>query len=156
MPWHLPNDLRYFKQKTLHHHIIMGRKTYNEVAISKPLPHRTNIVVTRTPNAVFAGCITANTLKEALQIAQQNNETEAFIIGGEQIYRIALPYAHYIYLTKIHTTLEGDAFFPYFNTDDWELISGETHQPDEKHRFAYTFTLWQRTAEPLKFIETTE
>lgn len=148
--------MRYFKQKTLHHHIIMGRKTYSEVAINKPLPLRTNIVVTRSKNAQLTGCLTANTLQQALQIAINNGETEAFVIGGEQIYRLALPYAHRIYLTQIHAVLEGDAFFPEFNTEEWQLQSTETHQPDEKHLYAYTFTVWERTQEPQKITHTAE
>ncbi|OWY23082.1 dihydrofolate reductase [Sphingobacteriales bacterium UPWRP_1] len=156
LPWHLPNDMRYFKQTTLHHHVIMGRKTYSEVAVNKPLPQRTNIVITRSANTRFAGCLTANTLAEALQIAQNNGETEAFVIGGEQIYRLALPFAHRIYLTQIHTTLDGDAFFPEFSAEEWQLVSSQTHEPDEKHTYAYTFTLWQRKNEPQKLQQLSE
>ncbi len=147
MPWRLPNDMRYFKQKTLHHHVIMGRKTYNEVAVTKPLPNRTNIVVTRSKNAVFEGCLTAYSVEEALQIALNNGDNEAFVIGGQQIYQLALPYAHLIYLTKIHTTLEGDAFFPPIKVEEWQKISSDPHLPDEKHLYAYTFTLWERIGE---------
>lgn len=147
MPWHLPNDMRYFKRTTLNHHVIMGRKTYQEVAVKKPLPQRTNIVVTRSKTALFEGCLTANSVEHALQIAQQNGDTEAFVIGGEQIYRLALPYAHLIYLTKIHTSLEGDTFFPHFESYEWQLVSSESNFPDEKHLYAYTFTLWERIGE---------
>jgi len=148
--------MQYFKQTTLHHHIIMGRKTYSEVAVNKPLPRRTNIVITRSTNAHFPGCLTANTLAEALQIAHNNGETEAFVIGGEQIYRLALPYAHRIYLTQIHATLEGDAFFPQFSLNEWHLLSSQTHQPDEKHVYAYTFTVWERLQKPQKLIDPKE
>lgn len=153
LPWHLPNDLRYFKQKTLHHHVIMGRKTFSEFGIAKPLPNRVNIIISRNKNAQFAGCLTAHSIEDALLIALHNQETEAFVIGGQQIYLQALPYAHCIYLTQVHATIQGDTFFPSFNQNEWQLIHSQPHLPDEKHAYAYTFTQWQRTSPPPKIVK---
>jgi len=147
LPWRMPNDLKYFKRTTKGHHIIMGRKTFTGAGLNRPLPYRTNIVVSRQKNLTFEGVTVVNSLNNALKIATNNKETEAFIIGGEQIYRLALPLVDKIYLTKIHTTInekEADAFFPTFNSNNFDLISQDFHLADEKNPFDYTFTVWQR------------
>lgn len=143
MPWHLPNDLRYFKRTTIGHHIIMGRKTFEEFGLRKPLPKRTNIVLTRQ-NLSIKGCIVMNDLTKALNLAKAAGETEAFIIGGEQIYRLAMPLANRIYLTKIHTELKGDTFFPEIKPQVWKQLSAEKHYTDDKHDYNYTFTVWEK------------
>jgi len=108
MPWYLPNDLRYFRRITLRHHVIMGRKTYEEFGKSKPLPKRTNIVVTRQKGLLLDGCHVVHSVEHGLEIARKNGETEAFIIGGAQIYCLALPLADRIYLTNIHRQKQLD------------------------------------------------
>ena len=128
LPWHLPQDLKYFKSVTLGKPIIMGRKTFE--SIGKPLPGRTNIVVTRQRNWSFAGVLVAKSVEEALEIGKQFcNEQgklaeEVMVIGGAEIYRHALPFADRIYLTRIDVTVEkGDAHFPELAADKWKLIS---------------------------------
>ncbi len=144
MPWHLPNDLRYFRRITLRHHVIMGRKTYAAFGNGQPLPKRTNIVITRQKGLQLKGCQVVHSIQQGLAIAEQNGETEAFIIGGEQIYRLGLPLCHRIYLTEIKTTLMGDAFFPNFDKAQWTKIQEEAHAKDAKHAYDYVFTIWER------------
>lgn len=144
MPWHQPADLAYFKRTTIGHCVVMGRKTFEEFGLRKPLPKRTNIIVSRNPNLVLEGCYIANSLRAALDIAQNVNETECFIIGGEQIYRLALPYANRIYLTYIETELEGDTFFPVPNWTEWTQTLHQEHPADTKNQYNYTFTVWEK------------
>ncbi|MBK9458019.1 MAG: dihydrofolate reductase [Chitinophagales bacterium] len=144
MPWHQPADLAYFKRTTIGHCVVMGRKTFEEFGLRKPLPKRTNIIVSRNPNLVLEGCYIANSLRTALDIAQNANETECFIIGGEQIYRLALPYANRIYLTYIETELEGDTFFPVPNWAEWTQTLHQEHPADTKNQYNYTFTVWEK------------
>ncbi len=144
MPWHQPADLAYFKRTTIGHCVVMGRKTFEEFGLRKPLPKRTNIIVSRNPNLVLEGCYIANSLRTALDIAQNVNETECFIIGGEQIYRLALPYANRIYLTYIETELEGDTFFPAPNWTEWTQTLHQEHLADTKNQYNYTFTVWEK------------
>ncbi|MEO1434782.1 MAG: dihydrofolate reductase, partial [Bacteroidota bacterium] len=110
IPWYLPADLKYFKKVTTGHHIIMGRKCYE--SIGRPLPNRANVILTRRMDFHAEGCIVTHSLEEALDIARRNEETEAFIIGGGEIYNLAMPLVDQIYLTQVHTELEGDIYFP--------------------------------------------
>lgn len=142
IPWYLPADLKYFKKVTLNHHIIMGRNCFR--SIGRPLPKRTNIVLTRDPFFIASNLIVANSVEEALTIAHDNNEEEVFIIGGGQIYEQTLPYWDKIYLTEVDVDVEGDVFFPAIKTDEWEVLSSERHEPDEKNEYAYTFKVLQR------------
>lgn len=144
MPWYLPADLKYFKQTTLGHHIIMGRKNYE--AIGRPLPKRTNIIITRSTDYVAEGCIVVNSLPAALDIAKANGDTEAFIIGGGQIYWLSIPMLDRLYITEIDVAVpDGDVFFPEVDFDNWELISKNKHTKDEKNKYDYTFKVYQRT-----------
>ena len=133
--WHLPEDFKRFKQITSGHYIIMGRKTFE--SFPKPLPNRTHIIITRQVEYLVEGCLVVHSLEEALEIAPQNEEI--FIIGGAQIYKQALPFADKIDLTRVHVELDADAFFPEFNTSEWNLVFSEKHFKDEKHQFDYTF-----------------
>lgn len=143
IPWYLPADLAYFKRTTLHRHVIMGRKSFD--SIGRPLPKRVNIVITRNPFYIADGILTVPTLQDALDIARQNGETEAFIIGGGEIYRQSLPHWDRIYLTEVDTEPEdADAFFPEINPDEWQEISAERHDPDEKNPFAYVFRVFEK------------
>lgn len=133
--WHLPEDFKRFKQITSEHYIIMGRKTFE--SFPKPLPNRTHIIITRQEEYLVEGCLVVHSLEEALEIAPQNEEI--FIIGGAQIYKQALPFADKIDLTRVHIELDADAFFPEFNTSEWNLVFSEKHFKDEKHQFDFTF-----------------
>jgi len=137
IPWYLPADLKYFKKVTTGHHIIMGRKCYE--SIGRPLPNRANVILTRRMDFHAEGCIVTHSLEEALDIARRNEETEAFIIGGGEIYNLAMPLVDQIYLTQVHTELEGDIYFPALDTNIWQLAWAETHQAAGKNTFDYTF-----------------
>jgi dihydrofolate reductase len=143
IPWYLSADLKYFKKTTLNHHIIMGRKSYE--SIGRPLPRRTNIIVTRNPFFIVSNCIVVNSIQEALQIAVDNGETEAFIIGGGEIYKQSMHLWDRIYLTAVDLEVEGgEVFFPELSEEDWQLISEEPHAADEKNDHDYTFKVLER------------
>ncbi|HLU80567.1 MAG TPA: dihydrofolate reductase [Flavobacteriaceae bacterium] len=141
--WHLPDDFKRFKKITTGHHIIMGRKTFE--SFPKPLPNRTHVVITRQKNYEKEGCIVVHNIEEALAISQKDEET--FIIGGGEIYRLALPYADKIELTRVHHSFEADAFFPEVDWDKWKLMDEEFHDKDENHRYAFTYQTWIRKKE---------
>lgn len=126
LPWSLPDDMRFFVQTTKGHHVLTGRK--NLESFGKLLPNRTNIVLTRDTEYEFEGAVIVHELQEGIRIADRNREEELMIIGGGEIYKQALPMANRIYLTRIHTKLEGDTYFPEFRSDEWELISSEKHE----------------------------
>lgn len=140
MPWHLPNDFKYFKRNTIEHSVLMGRKTFD--AIGKALPDRRNIVITRNANFQGEDIDVANSIQEALLYCR--DEREVFIIGGANIYQQALPLANKVLLTRVHTTIQGDAFFSELSSEEWELVSAEPHQADDKHTFDYTFEVYNR------------
>jgi len=142
IPWYLPADLKYFKRTTLNHHIIMGRNTF--LSIGRPLPKRTNIVMTRNPFYIATGCLMAHSLEQALELAFDNEEKEVFIIGGGQIYELALPYLDKVYLTEVDLEVPGDILFPELPDLDWKETHAEAHQGDEKNEYAYTFKIYER------------
>lgn len=142
IPWYMSNDLKYFKKTTLNHHIIMGRNTY--ASIGRPLPKRTNIVLTRNPFYVIQNCLMAHSIQEALELAYDNGEKEAFIIGGGKIYQESFDLLDRIYLTVVHTELEGDTFFPKLDMSIWKEISSVAHKADEKNDFDHTFKCFER------------
>lgn len=141
LPWNLPNDLRYFREKTKGHPVIMGWKNYQ--SIGRPLPHRKNIVISMRPEKI-EGCEVVSSLDEALIHAQKDTDGEIFIIGGGQTYREALPLADRVYLTRVHAVIDGDITFPDFPTDEWYEVSREPHGTDEQHAFPYTFLVYER------------
>jgi len=124
LPWHLPEDLQFFKRTTLGHPIIMGRKNFE--SIGRALPGRTNIVLTRNLNFTAKGIIKAGSLKEAFDIAQKTGAEECFVIGGAEIYREALPFCQKLYITRVHGVFEGDTFMPEFE-NEFRRVSCETH-----------------------------
>ncbi len=142
IPWYLSADLKYFKKTTLNHHIIMGRKCFE--SIGKPLPKRTNIVITRNPFFIATGCIVVNSIEEALEIAQGNGENEAFIIGGGMIYEQSQEYWDRVYYTAVHADVEGDIFFPKLDSQKWTEVKSEAHKADKKNDFDYTFKVFER------------
>lgn len=140
MPWRLSADLRRFKRITMGHHMIMGRKTFD--SIGRALPGRTTIVLSRTATYAMENVQVARGLDEAIH--QAKGDSEIFVVGGAEIYSLALPRAERIYLTRIHCELDGDTVFPQVNWSQWELIDKETHTADSKNDHNYSFLTYQR------------
>ena len=142
LPWRLPSELARLKRLTTGHCLLMGRKTWE--SIGRPLPERTSIVITRDPNYEAPGAVVVASFEEALQAARARNETEAFVFGGAAIYQLALPEADTLYLTRVHTSPEGDVEFPEFDEAAWKLVSETEHPADERHAHAFTFQEYER------------
>ena len=140
--WHLPNDLKFFKNTTWGMPVIMGRKTFESV--NKPLPGRFNIVITRQADWKADGVIPASDLQDALKKAADTNCNEAFVIGGGEIYKWAFDIADKIYITRVHTSLDADTFFPEIDESKWQLLTSQDFAADDKHAFAYSFQTWVR------------
>lgn len=140
--WHLPQDLRFFKNTTWGFPVVMGRKTFESV--NKPLPGRTNIVVTSNPVWQAENVVSALNLEEGLKKAGETNSNQIFIIGGGEIYKQAMEIADNIYLTRVHTEIDGDVFFPVIDKTKWELISYRDYDADEKHAYDYSFQFWKK------------
>jgi dihydrofolate reductase len=140
LPWHLSADLKRLKSITMGHHLIMGRKTFESVG--RPLPGRTNVVVTRNKDYKAEGIVVVSSLKEALEKAK--DDSEAFIFGGGEIFKEGLPMVNKIYMTKIHESFIGDTFFPDLNKGEWKETLREEHQPDEKNQYRYSFINLER------------
>lgn len=138
--WHLPNDLKYFKGLTWGMPVIMGRKTFESV--NKPLPGRFNIVLTNQRGWIHENVQVAHDMQQALHLAADTDSLEVFIIGGGELYRQMLPVAQRLYMTRVHTQLNGDTFFPEIDPQKWKLKSSQTLQADEKHAYDYTFEVW--------------
>jgi dihydrofolate reductase len=137
--WHMPADLKHFKNITTGHTVIMGRKTYDSVG--KPLPNRRNIIITRRDISID-GCEVVKSIEEALALCA--NEDEVFIVGGAEIYKLAMSKTDRIYLTIIHHSFDADTLFPEIDYMEWKEISREDHQPDEKNNFPYSFITLER------------
>lgn len=145
LPWKLPDDMKFFMEKTKGHHAIMGRKNYDSIPPKfKPLPERTNIVVTRQKKFEAPGCLVVDSLEKGLKIAQDNHESETFIIGGAEIYKLGLPYAHRLYLTEIDAIIDGDTYFPAFDPGQWNEVSRIHHGQDSRHAYSFDFVLYER------------
>ena len=146
IPWHLPADFKRFKETTIGSPVIMGRKTF--ASIGKPLPGRTNIVVTRDPAYAAEGVQVVHSLREAIARADELASGEAtgkvFVLGGGEIYREVLPLAAMLYITKVHGTFEGDVTFPEFNENEWVLTASEDRPKDEKNPYDMTFLTYER------------
>tara|TARA_Y100001935_G_C17228660_1_gene469165 strand:+ start:172 stop:642 length:471 start_codon:yes stop_codon:yes gene_type:complete len=135
LPWHLPRDFAFFKETTVEHTVVMGRKTFE--SIGRPLPNRKNIILTRQ-DVSFDGCTVVHSIDEIPQ------EEDVFVIGGAEIYNQFLPLAKRLYITVVHTTLEGDTYFPAIDPATWKCVSSQRHEKDEKNEFDITFTLYER------------
>jgi dihydrofolate reductase len=143
LPWHLPQDLKFFKNTTWAMPVIMGRKTFD--SMGKPLPGRTNIVVTQNPDWKYEGVFSADSLPNAIETAKTLKVNEIFIVGGGTIYEAALPIANRIYLTKVQTQLkEADTWFPSLPPEEWKMEWERPFAADEKHAFDYSFQCWKR------------
>ncbi|MEE3225388.1 MAG: dihydrofolate reductase [Bacteroidota bacterium] len=139
--WHLPDDFKRFKKLTSHHHIIMGRKTFE--SFPKPLPNRTHIVITRNSEYdAGEGIIVVDSIDAALDAVM--NDDNPYVIGGGEIYKLALDQATLIELTRVHSSFEADAFFPEINENDWELVAETFHPKDERHDYAFTYLTYAR------------
>ncbi len=145
IPWHLPDDFKYFKETTRGHHVIMGRKNWESLQQQfQPLPGRPNIVITRNNEYQANGATVVSSLEEALAMARQTNEVEAFIIGGGEIYRMGLSLCDRIYLTEIDGTFEGQVTFPEFSSDEWVETSRSHHPKDGRHNYAFDFVIYEK------------
>jgi dihydrofolate reductase len=144
LPWRLPEDLAFFKRTTMGAPIVMGRKTHE--SIGRALPGRRNIVVTRDAALKFDGCDTVSSFDEALALAAHDGASEAFLIGGAQLYQEGLLRADKLIVTEIQADFEGDAFFPAPDPGVWDEISRETHQANEPNQFEYAFVTYLRGA----------
>ena len=142
MLWHLPEDFKFFKNTTWGMPIIMGRKTFE--SIGKPLPGRTNIVVTNNKDWKVDGTETAINLVEAIQIAKQTNAKEVFITGGGEIYKQSMPLANKIYRTVVNTEIDGDTFFPEIDKTIWQKTFEKNVLADEKNKYDMSFQTWER------------
>ena len=142
--WSMPTDLKYFREKTSGHPVIMGRKTFESIVarIGKPLPGRRNIIITRNTDYKPSGTEIVHSLKDAVSLVKA--ESEAFIIGGAEIYKDAIPFADRIYLTQVETEIEGDAYFPDVTIDKWDLKRAVSNKKDAKNEHDYTFLIYER------------
>lgn len=142
LPWHLPNDLKFFKEKTIHHKIIMGRKTYE--SMGGALPYRENIVLTRNKKFTNNNCKIIHEIDAIHQLLKENPGEEIFVIGGVDIFKQVLSFADRIYMTQIHAKFEGDTFFPTLNDEEWMITSKTDGIVDEKNKYPHTFIQLER------------
>ncbi|CAM4334569.1 dihydrofolate reductase [Flavobacterium terrigena] len=139
--WHLPDDFKRFKSLTSGHYIIMGRKTFE--SFPKPLPNRTHVIITRQKNyEVPEGCVVVPSLEKAIEVCPKNDEV--YIIGGGEIYKQSIDIADKVELTRVHTNVEADTFFPEIDPKKWNVVFEEHHEKDEKHAFDFTFITYLR------------
>ena len=144
LPWKLPDDMKFFQRTTRGHVVIMGRKNYDSLPPSyKPLPNRTNVILTRQEGYEAEDCVVFDNLDSALNFSRKEGEQEAFVIGGGQIYEQALEKSDRIYLTEIEAEIDGDTFFPKLSAD-WKEVSREHHSADERHQYAFDFVIYEK------------
>jgi dihydrofolate reductase len=142
LPWHLPNDMKHFKNVTWAMPVIMGRKTFE--SLTKPLPGRKNIVLSRQSGLKADGAIVVKTIEDALFVASQTDAKEAMVIGGGEIYRSVFDRAKKIYLTRVEGEPEADTFFPEIDSSVWWLSSRRHQEADDRNAFAHTFETWEK------------
>jgi dihydrofolate reductase len=140
--WRLPNDMRYFKNVTWGMPVVMGRKTFE--SLGKPLAGRTNIVLTRNSSWKVDGATTVKSLDDAIFLAKQMDVKELMVIGGGEIYKMVMPKANRIHLTRVEAEPEGDAWFPEIDPLLWKMVREEKYTADEKHQYAYSFQVWEK------------
>lgn len=142
--WKLPDDMKFFKNTTSGHAVIMGRKTLE--SFGRPLPNRENIVVTRNEAYRPEGVHVCHTLKEAIQLAEEMEENECFLLGGGEIYRQGLAFCDRIYLTRVHADFDAEVFFPEIDPKEWKEVQRSHHPRDERHAYSFTFLTYERVA----------
>jgi dihydrofolate reductase len=138
--WHLPADLKRLKLLTMGHHLIMGRKTFE--SLGKPLPGRPHVVISRQKEFNPEGVTVVDTLEKAIEFSKEDEQ--AFIFGGGEIYRLALPFVKRIYLTRVIAEFDGDTYFPEINFNEWKMVKCENFSPDEKNLFFYSFEEYEK------------
>ena len=143
LPWKLSNDFKYFKNKTWGMPVIMGRNTYE--SLKKDLPGRVNIVLTQKKDWHPHHVMVAHSIDEAIDKAKESDAKEIFIIGGGEVFKDTISLADRIYLTRVHTKVEGDTSYPEIDASRWKMISEESHPADEKNNYPYTFEVWEKT-----------
>lgn len=144
LPWKLPDDMKFFQRTTRGHVVIMGRKNYDSLPASyKPLPNRTNVILTRQAGFKAEDCVVFDNLEGALNFSKNKGEQEVFVIGGGQIYDQAIEKSDRIYLTEIEAEIDGDTFFPELGAD-WKEVSREHHSADERHQYAFDFVTYEK------------
>jgi dihydrofolate reductase len=141
MPWHLPTDLLNFKKLTMGHTLVFGRKTFESVG--RALPGRKTIILTRDPNYTAPNCLTAQSVEDAIKLAEQAGETELFIAGGSEVYAKALPYVQRMYLTMVNFDGKADTFFPPYSTEGWKQTFTHFFPPTEKE-LDWQYQVWDR------------
>jgi dihydrofolate reductase len=147
--WHLPNDMAFFKNITWGMPVIMGRKTFE--SMGKPLKGRTNIVISsRKDWNARDGIVKVRSIDDAITASAKTDAKECYVIGGGEIYKLAWPIAHRIYMTRVHAQMDGDTYFPAIDEKDWKLTSTTRFEADEKHAYPYSFEVWQRI-DPINF-----
>ncbi|WP_318508653.1 dihydrofolate reductase [Bacillus sp. T3] len=142
LPWHLPEDLKFFKRTTMGHPIAMGRKTHE--SIGRPLPGRENIIVTRNKDYSSEGCTVLHSVEELIEFSRGLKEQEIFVIGGAEIFKEVFPVADRLYITKIDYSFDGDTYFPEIAMDEWNEIFHEPGLKDEKNPYDYEFFTYER------------
>lgn len=135
LPWKIKDDMRFFVEKTRGHVVIMGRRNFD--SMGRPLPKRTNIVVSRNPALTLEGCLSTTSVEAALRLAEESGETEAYVIGGAGIYALALPYADCFYRTRVLASVPGDVFFPSFDEGEWDVTLLSSQQKSEENEHAF-------------------
>ncbi len=144
--WNLPTDMKFFKDTTKNHFVIMGRRNFESIPSKfRPLPNRTNVIVSRQEKLEAEGCIVVDSIEKAIELAKVAKDQEPFIIGGGQIYKYAIDnqLIDRVYLTRVHTEIEGDTFFEDLD-DSWKLVHEKHHPKDERHPFSFTFQTFER------------
>jgi dihydrofolate reductase len=139
--WHISNDLKRFKELTNGHYIVMGKKTYFSLP-KRPLPNRTNMVITDVPGEQIDDCLMAYSIEDA--ISKMDKEEENFIIGGGSIYKQFMPHADKLYITRVHKDFDADTFFPEISLDEWKLIEKDEVKDDPQNDFTYSFETYER------------
>ncbi len=142
LPWHLPNDMKHFKNITWGMPVVMGRKTFE--SLGKVLPGRKNIVISRQPGWKAEGVIAVKSIDDALFVARETDAKEVMVIGGGEIYKTLFDKAHRIYLTRVEADPEADTYFPSIHPEKWYLMSQQNHEADSTNAYNYSFQLWER------------
>lgn len=140
--WHMPADLKFFKNKTKGHWVIMGRKTFE--SMNGPLPNRKHIIITRQPDYQAEGCHVTDNVDDAFKIAEDQDLDEVFILGGAEIYAQTMDKADRMFITEIKSTFDGDTFFPEIDTTYWKEVSRDEHEADEKNPHSYAFVEYHK------------